>query len=60
MSTKVWFHKYLNFWNIIMGFIKMFTKSMMKNAYLSKISISLQSGSEVIGLLSSNDSIPIF
>ena len=34
----------------------MFAKSMMKNVYLPKISILLQFGSKIVGILGSNDS----
>ena len=37
----------------------MFAKSIMKNAYLPKISILLHLGSGILGLLCSNDSIQI-
>ena len=42
-----------------MGFIKMFAKNMMKNAYLPKISILLQFGVEILALLYPDDSIQI-
>ena len=37
----------------------MFAKSMMKNANVPKLSILLQFGSEILGLLCSNDSIQV-
>ena len=37
----------------------MIAKSMMKNTYLPKISFLLQLGSEILGVLSSNDFIQI-
>ena len=43
----------------IMGFVSIFGKSMMKNAYLPKISILLQFGGEILALLSPGDSIQI-
>ena len=42
-----------------MGFVSMFGKSMMKNAYLPKISILLLFGSEILALLYRDDSIQI-
>ena len=42
-----------------MGFVSIFGKSMMRNAYLPKISTLLQFGSEILALLRPNDSIPI-
>ena len=48
-----------------MGFVSIFGKSMMKNAYLPKISILLQFGGEIkkkkkiLALLCPNDSIQI-
>ena len=43
--------------NEIMGFASIFGKSMMKNAYLPKISISLQFGGKILALLCPDDSI---
>ena len=43
----------------IMGFLSIFGKSMMKKAYLPKISILLQFGSEILALLCLDDSIQI-
>ena len=45
--------EFLKLWDL------MFAKSMMENAYLPKLSILLQFGSEILGLLYSNDSIQI-
>ena len=42
-----------------MGFVSIFEKSMMKNAYLPKISILLQFGGEILALLCPGDSIQI-
>ena len=42
-----------------MEFFKMFGKNMMENAHLEKISILLQFGSEILGLLCTSDSIKI-
>ena len=42
-----------------MGFVSIFGKSMMKNAYLLKISILLQFGGEILALLCPDDSIQI-
>ena len=42
-----------------MGFVSIFGKSMMENAYLPKISILLQFGSEILALLCRDDSIQI-
>ena len=42
-----------------MGFVTIFRKSMMKNAYLPKISILLQFGGEILALLCPGDSIQI-
>ena len=42
-----------------MGFVSIFGKSMMKNAYLTKISILLQFGGEILALLCPGDSIQI-
>ena len=42
-----------------MGFIETFQRSMMKNAYRPKISLSFQFWSEILQLLRSNDSIQI-
>ena len=42
-----------------MGFVSIFGKSMMKNAYLPKISVLLQFGGEILALLCPNDSIQI-
>ena len=41
----------------IMGLHKIFSKSMMKNAHLPKISVLLQLGGEILALLCSVDSI---
>ena len=43
----------------IMGFVSIFGKSMMKNAYLPKINILLQFGREKLVLLCRDDSIQI-
>ena len=43
----------------IMGFVSIFGKSMMKNVYLPKISISLQFGGEILAMLCRDDSIQI-
>ena len=40
----------------IMGFVEILGKSMMKNAYLPKISILLQFGGEMLALLCSDGS----
>ena len=42
-----------------MGFVSIFRKSMMKSAYLPKISILLQFGGEILALLCPDDSIQI-
>ena len=42
-----------------MGFVSIFGKTMMKNAYLPKISIKLQFGREILALLCRDDSIQI-
>ena len=42
-----------------MGFVSILGKSMMKNAYLPKISILLQFGGEIVALLCPDDSIQI-
>ena len=42
-----------------MGFVRIFEKSVMKNAYLPKISILLQFGGEILALLCPSDSIQI-
>ena len=42
-----------------MGFVSILGKSMMKNAYLPKISILLQFGGEILALLCLDDSIQI-
>ena len=42
-----------------MGFVSIFGKNMMKNAYLPKISILLQFGGEILALLCHGDSIQI-
>ena len=42
-----------------MGFVSIFGKSMMKNAYLPKISILFQFGGEILALLCPGDSIQI-
>ena len=49
-----------NIWTFeIIGFVCIFGKSMMKNAYLPKISILLQFGGEILALLCRDDSIQI-
>ena len=42
-----------------MGFVTIFGKSMIKNAYLPTISILLQFGGEILALLCPGDSIQI-
>ena len=42
-----------------MGFVSIFGKSIMKNAYLPKISILLQFGGEILAMLCPGDSIQI-
>ena len=42
-----------------MGFVSIFGKSMIKNAYFPKISILLQFGGEILVLLCPDDSIQI-
>ena len=42
-----------------MGFVRIFGKSMMKNASLPKISVLLQFGAEILALLCPVDSIQI-
>ena len=42
-----------------MGFVSILGKSMMKNAYLPKISILLKFGGETLALLRPDDSIQI-
>ena len=42
-----------------MGYVGIFGKNMMKNAYLPKISILLQFGGEILALLCPGDSIQI-
>ena len=42
-----------------MGFVSIFGKSMMKNAYLPKINTLLQFGGKILALLCPDDSIQI-